>query len=177
MSRQGPPQHTAQPERRTQAVRIHPERRAPSILSYTLRSPSAYVDCLSPDKPQMSHEMIQRIFHQIWINDEEPALPSKWGAMRDSWLQNNPGWDYKLWNLTNLDFEPSHQHLIDSAPNYAQVSDLLRYQILLRHGGVYIDTDFECFRGIDGILSGVDNFACSEDGRYIGNAILGATAG
>jgi mannosyltransferase OCH1-like enzyme len=118
--------------------------------------------------------MIPRIFHQIWINKKNPELPEKFRIYRDSWLKFHPDWKYKLWNLDNLDFTPSRMDIINIAPNYAQIADILRYEILFRHGGVYMDTDFECLRNIDCILEGVRNFACSEDGCSITNAILGS---
>lgn len=121
--------------------------------------------------------MIPRVFHQIWINRSNPELPEKFSAYRDSWLQRHPGWDYKLWNLDNLDFVPQRLDLVKSAPSYAQMADVLRYEILYRHGGIYIDTDFECLRSIEPILEGVQNFACSEDGLSITNALIGASPG
>jgi mannosyltransferase OCH1-like enzyme len=121
--------------------------------------------------------MIPNIFHQIWINTDKPDLPEKFALYRDSWLAAHPTWEYRLWNLENLDFVPRRIDLIKSAPNYAQMADILRYEILHRHGGVYLDTDFKCLRSIEPILHGVENFACSEDGRSISIGILGAVQG
>jgi mannosyltransferase OCH1-like enzyme len=118
--------------------------------------------------------MIPKVFHQIWINKVDPELPKEFRAYRDGWMALHPDWEYKLWNLDNLDFIPHRMDLITSAPNYAQMADVLRYEILFRHGGVYLDTDFECLRNIDSILVGVRNFSCSEDGKSISNAIIGA---
>ena len=118
--------------------------------------------------------MIPRIFHQVWINKINPELPEKFCAYRDSWLTLHPDWQYKLWNLDNLDFIPRRMDLINSASSYAQMADILRYEILLRHGGVYLDTDFECLRNIDPILIGVKNFSCSEDGSSVSIGIIGA---
>jgi mannosyltransferase OCH1-like enzyme len=50
----------------------------------------------------------------------------------------------------------------------------LRYEILFKYGGVYIDTDFECIKSIDDLILNVNNFASSEDGVYLTNAIIGA---
>ncbi|MBT9507770.1 glycosyltransferase [Rhodoferax sp.] len=118
--------------------------------------------------------MIPRVFHQIWINHSNPELPDKFRTYRDSWLALHPNWEYKLWNLENLDFTPRRMDLVNSASNYAQMADVLRYEILLRHGGIYLDTDFECLRNIESIVDGVRNFSCSEDGRSISIGILGA---
>jgi mannosyltransferase OCH1-like enzyme len=121
--------------------------------------------------------MIPKVFHQIWINRNNPELPEKFRDYRDSWLALHPDWEYKLWNLDNLGFTPRRMDLVNSASNYAQMADVLRYEILLRHGGVYLDTDFECLRNIEPILVGVENFSCSEDGRSVSIGIIGATPG
>jgi mannosyltransferase OCH1-like enzyme len=121
--------------------------------------------------------MIPKIFHQIWVNRTAPELPEAYRVYRDTWRALHPDWDFRLWNLANLGFTPRRPDLLRSAANYAQISDLLRYEILLRHGGVYLDTDFECRRSLAPILAGVRNFACSEDGRSISIGILGAAPG
>mgnify|MGYP001636537259 CR=1 FL=1 len=118
--------------------------------------------------------MIPKVFHQIWINKSDPELPEQFKLYRDGWLALHPDWEYKLWNLENLDFTPKRLDLIRSASNYAQMADILRYEILFQHGGVYLDTDFECLRNIDSILIGVKNFSCSEDGRSVSIGIIGA---
>lgn len=121
--------------------------------------------------------LIPKIFHQIWINTESSELPAEYAAYRDSWLRMHPGWDYKLWNLDNLDFEPKRMDLIRMSKSYAQMADVLRYEILAKHGGIYVDTDFECLKSMEEVLSDVQNFACSQDGTKITNAIIGAVPG
>jgi mannosyltransferase OCH1-like enzyme len=41
----------------------------------------------------------------------------------------------------------------DAATTHAGRSDVLRYEILARHGGVYVDTDIQPLRGFDALLS------------------------
>ncbi|KAF0192096.1 MAG: hypothetical protein FD165_1164 [Gammaproteobacteria bacterium] len=120
-------------------------------------------------------EVINRVFHQIWINKAQPELPEQFKRYRDTWLAHHPDWEYRLWNLENLDFRPECESLLSQCQQPAQMADLLRIEILFRHGGVYVDTDFECLRSIDDLLHGVSGFACSEDGRYLASGILGAT--
>lgn len=121
--------------------------------------------------------MIEKIFHQIWINDAKPELPDDLKKLRDTWLVHHPAWEYRLWNLSNLDFEPQCAALLPMCRHPAQMADLLRMEILRKHGGVYVDTDFECLRPIDHILEGVFDFSCSEDGRCLSIGILGAPKG
>jgi inositol phosphorylceramide mannosyltransferase catalytic subunit len=121
--------------------------------------------------------LIPKVFHQIWINPTQPALPAEYCAYRDTWLEKHPDWEYRLWNLENLDFEPRCASLLGQAQHFAQMADLLRMEIIHRYGGVYIDVDFECLRPITPLLGGVTAFACSEDGRCIANGIFGGIKG
>jgi hypothetical protein len=59
----------------------------------------------------------------------------------------------------------------------AQRADILRYEILYRFGGVYLDVDMECLKRIDGLLEGVQAFAAEEQPGELAIGILGATPG
>lgn len=123
--------------------------------------------------------MIPRTIHRLWLGGPEPA----WTAgFADAWRQ--PGWALRQWadeNVREL-FPLLNQDLYDRAPEIAPDhvgqfrSDILRYEILHRFGGVWVDADFECLRPIDPLLEGVECFAAWEvEGRWVNNAILGAT--
>lgn len=118
--------------------------------------------------------MIPKIFHQVWINSKEPSLPAEYAGYRDKWLALHPDWQYRLWNLDNLDFALRRPELLVRCGSYSQMSDVLRFEVLHRYGGVYIDTDFECRRSIEPLLDNVDTFFCSEDGATISAGIAGS---
>ena len=118
--------------------------------------------------------MIPKVFHQIWINKTDPALPEQFAIYRDGWLRLHPGWDYKLWNMENIDFPLRRPELLKKAGSYAQMADILRLEIIYQHGGIYIDTDFECLNPIEPLINNVDLFFCSEDGLTFTQSIFGA---
>jgi mannosyltransferase OCH1-like enzyme len=118
--------------------------------------------------------MIPRIFHQVWINDADPNLPEQFARYRDGWLRLHPGWEYRLWNLDNIDFPLRRPELLKIAGSYAQLADILRLEIIYQYGGVYIDTDFECLRSIEALVADSDLFFCSEDGKTLAAGIFGA---
>jgi inositol phosphorylceramide mannosyltransferase catalytic subunit len=118
--------------------------------------------------------MIPKTFHQIWINRAKPELPAEYAGYRDSWLRLHPEWDYKLWNLDNLDFPLRRPELIEQCKSYAQMADVLRMEVLWAHGGVYLDTDFECFKSIDALVAHLDVFSCSENGITVSTGFMGA---
>lgn len=126
---------------------------------------------------ELNRQMIPKIFHQIWINPDKPALPEKFAYYRDTWLAKHPGWKYRLWNLENIDFELRCRSLLPQCQHPAQMADLLRMEILHHHGGVYLDTDFECLKNIEQLLKDCTGFVVSEDGRHFSIGVIGASVG
>ena len=59
----------------------------------------------------------------------------------------------------------------------AERADILRLELLHRHGGVYLDADFECLQPIDPLLEGVDCFLGLLDSGRVSNAVIGAVPG
>jgi mannosyltransferase OCH1-like enzyme len=124
--------------------------------------------------------VIPRIIHQIWLGPN--PLPEQDAAFVETWKRQHPSWEHRLWTEDNLpdDVRPE---IRDRLRIPAERSDLLRLEVVARHGGVYIDTDFECLQPLDPWLEGVDLFAAylrehAEEGpdrpARINNAIFGA---
>lgn len=109
-------------------------------------------------------------------------MPEHLAAYVASWTRVHPAWEHKVWTEADLTWL-RNQELFDGAgthtPSVGQFrSDVARYEILHRHGGVYVDCDFEALAPLDELLLDVDCFAAWEtDDRWVGNAILGAVAG
>jgi mannosyltransferase OCH1-like enzyme len=103
-------------------------------------------------------------------------MPPEFEELGASWAHHHPEWEMRLWRPSDL---PAlrNQALYDAATSFAQKSDIARYEILLRFGGVYVDTDFECLRSFEDLLGGVEAFIGTEDGRYLTNALMGAVPG
>ena len=114
---------------------------------------------------------IPQLFHSIWIG---PAtIPAECERWRASWLALHPGWRHQLWTDENL--PPLVNDLVFSeCSSYAQRADVLRYEVVARHGGIYVDMDFECRRNLEPLLDGVRAFAAEEEPGRICNAIFGA---
>jgi mannosyltransferase OCH1-like enzyme len=58
-------------------------------------------------------------------------------------------------------------------------SDILRYEILYREGGIYIDIDYECLQSIENIINNCTFFAglSSTSTLEISNGIIGSIPG
>lgn len=113
---------------------------------------------------------IPRIIHQIWIGSE---LPRRYQRFCKSWEEKNPSWEYKLWtdkDIASLNLK--NQEIFDKSRNYGFKSDILRYEILKKYGGVYVDTDYECLMPLDDFIHAHDFFAGLQQGDEVGNAFL-----
>jgi len=114
--------------------------------------------------------MIPKHFHWIWLGSPVPKKQKEWIF---SWLLKHPGFQYSVWqDFTDL----QNQAYFDKAANWAAKADIARYEILYRYGGVYIDTDFECFKPIDIFLE-KDALLVKEPGDAVANSLIGLKAG
>lgn len=121
--------------------------------------------------------MIPRLMHFVWVG---PPMPRQFASWVAGWRALHPTWDVRVWGDDDL-LWLRNRALFDAAERLAPGSegqfrsDVARYEVLWRHGGVYVDCDFEALRPIDDLL-GVDCWAAWEtDDVWINNAIIGAT--
>lgn len=99
-------------------------------------------------QPQ-SQRIIPKIIHQIWIGS--PTPPEAFKEYMASWKKYHPDWDYILWDDEKVKelFPLYNQNYYDEAEGMGVKSDLLKWEIVYRFGGVYADVDFECLRPLD----------------------------
>jgi inositol phosphorylceramide mannosyltransferase catalytic subunit len=94
--------------------------------------------------------IVPKKIHQIWLGS---AFPNKYKKFQESWKQINPDFEYYLWtddNVRDLGLYNIESYL--ATDNYGVKSDLARYEILHKFGGIYVDTDFECLKPLDARL-------------------------
>jgi len=115
---------------------------------------------------------IPRIFHQIWVGSQ--PLPRDFVAYQRTWLTHNPGWQLELWTDANLPADLVRREVYDTLRVPAERADILRVELSWRMGGVYIDTNFECLRLLEGLLQDVDFFVAYLNQHCINTAIMGA---
>jgi hypothetical protein len=122
-----------------------------------LRPPLQVLSCQEIERAvgRLSAAPIPRVVHQIWLGPKRPPLETM-----ESCRQANPGWLHVLWTEDNL--PPLRNRVAFDALGtaYHGKADVLRYELLHRFGGVYVDADQLCLRGFDDLLGpGVSFFA------------------
>jgi hypothetical protein len=121
-------------------------------------------------RPGARRLRIPRVFHRVWVGPSEmPALFTRFG---ETWLEHHPDWEMRLWSEADLP-ALGLEGVAERTRNLSELSNLMRYELLARHGGVYIDTDFECLRSLEPLLGGVDAFTALESPGRAANGLIG----
>ncbi|MDR1089663.1 MAG: hypothetical protein LBL79_01195 [Prevotella sp.] len=107
-------------------------------------------------------ESIPKIIHQIWSGIDEP-LPPVFKELGETWKRDYFGWEYIQWdNKMMIDFVmkyyPQHWDIYNKFPYNVQRWDAIRYLILDKLGGMYVDFDYESIMPMDELFH--DKFCC-----------------
>lgn len=99
---------------------------------------------------------IPKIIHQVWSGIEGP-LPEEFKSLGETWKRDYPDWEYRLCdNKMMIEFVkneyPEHWFVYQKYPFNVQRWDAIRYLILERIGGMYIDFDYESLRPMNDLL-------------------------
>lgn len=101
---------------------------------------------------------IPKVIHFIWVGPN--PFPQESVQNVYSWVENHPDWTVKFWTdrkrplphaqmelhlISDFQFE-SLETFYNDSDNYAEKSDMLRYEILHQEGGLYVDHDVKCFK-------------------------------
>jgi hypothetical protein len=98
--------------------------------------------------PYNEAPLIPKVMHHIWIGGGE--IPPLYQNYLNECKKLHPNWEFKIWGdkeivALNLEYED----VMDQMRNYPGKTDILRYEILYRFGGVYKDLDVKCYRPLD----------------------------
>jgi mannosyltransferase OCH1-like enzyme len=130
--------------------------------------------------------LIPKVIHYIWLG-EKPMHPLmiQW---RHGWESLHPGWEVKIWSETpgrtasltcrHETLDSSFPELLRDSCHLSQRSNVWRYELICRLGGLYLDTDFEPLRCIEPLIGGLEAFAgrchvANSTGTAIGCAMFG----
>jgi mannosyltransferase OCH1-like enzyme len=119
--------------------------------------------------------LIPRVFHQIWLGLK--PLPEAHRRYQESWLAHHPGWELRLWTEENIPRDLQRPEALERLRPPNERGDFVRPELLWRFGGVYVDTDFECLRSIEPLVTSARFFiGCAKPG-HPHDALYGCVAG
>ena len=118
---------------------------------------------------------ICKIIHQIWIGTK--PSPSKFMS---TWKDKNPNFEYIFWNeqefiSRGIVFECQKQ--IDSIEEINGKADIIRWELLWKYGGVFLDADSICIEPVDDVLMKCPAFAGYENEQVRQGLVATGTMG
>lgn len=113
---------------------------------------------------------VPKVIHFIWVGPH--SFPSESISNIAAWVQHHPEYTCKFWTdrVRPLPHPKMELHLINKgdfdffetayqeSDNFAEKSDLLRYELLYREGGIYVDHDVQCFKSFSELVTQYDLF-------------------
>jgi mannosyltransferase OCH1-like enzyme len=114
----------------------------------------------------------------IWLGG---PLPSRLAGLVATFRQHHPDWELRWWHesdidalgLTNRDVYDAAEDIVPADSVHQLRSDIARYEILYRHGGMYVDCDYRWQRPIDSHLRG-HRLVCGWEtqGTWVANGVI-----
>lgn len=120
--------------------------------------------------------MIPRIIHQIWSGIHGP-LPDNQRKLGETWKKYHADWKYEYWDNNRIQsfistYYPEFMEKYNHFPYDIQRWDAIRYLILARIGGLYVDFDYECMASIDDILENKTCCFSREPKEHLSSGLL-----
>jgi len=109
---------------------------------------------------------IPKIIHQLWIGPKKAPI-----NLMNSWKDKHPDYEYIFWNeeeFKKRGFKSQLQNRIDEMTEINGKADILRWEILYKYGGVFLDADSICIESFDTLLSNNKCFAGFENEKVRG---------
>ncbi|PKU26048.1 glycosyltransferase family 32 protein [Telmatospirillum siberiense] len=118
--------------------------------------------------------MIPRQIHRIWFGPSD--IPEEYENWWNAWQRQFPSYEFTTWGDDNVkDFSSITK--IREADSPARKADVARYEILYRHGGIYLDCDMMPLNYFDHTDYPGDLLLCDvEPGTFCSNAFMASTA-
>lgn len=124
---------------------------AKKALDRLLQFKALYDKNIAISKNPQAKAVIPKIIHQIWVGPKTP--PAIFKASQESIKRLHPDWEYRLWTDADIPgLKLYNQKYYDLTPNFGAKADILRYELLARYGGIYLDVDFICIKPLDWLL-------------------------
>ncbi len=106
---------------------------------------------------------IPKIIHQLWIGNKPAPI-----NLMNTWKDKHPEFEYIYWNEAEIlkrgiVFEC--QDKINEIEEINGKADIMRWEILYRYGGIFIDADSICIEPLDALLDLNKSFAGYENER------------
>ena len=118
---------------------------------------------------------IPKIIHQLWIGSKPAPI-----SLMNTWKDKHPDFEYIYWNeeeIKKREFIFRCQDKIDDIEEINGKADIMRWEILYKYGGIFLDADSICIEPIDEELLNKKCFAGWEQEKVRPGLIATGTMG
>ena len=123
--------------------------------------------------------MIPKVIHYCWFGRGEMSVLHR--RCVDSWKKYCPEYELKLWNEDNANIDNDYCREAIIQKKWAFVADWVRFDVLSKYGGIYLDTDLELITSLDLLLNLhgclMARETCKDVGAGYGTGFLACEAG
>ena len=145
-----------------------------------------------PTDGKVHHLKVKPVGHAIWLGSELPNVKRAF-LNQNKKILHKVGWKIKLWRSADITPEnfPYTYHTIKRALKYnlkhhenvfSMIGDLMKFEIMYHHGGLYMDTNIELLRDPTDLFSvtatlGKEVFLVADPGgdkRFASAGFMGA---
>lgn len=107
---------------------------------------------------------IPKLIHRVWHAWDSAQLPTHLAAFASGWQAMHPGWEHRIWGDDEsraliAQHYPWFLATYDGYPDRVQRVDAVRYFILDRYGGLYVDVDAQSMASIEPMLGKLQQHA------------------
>lgn len=98
---------------------------------------------------------IPRILHIIWVGNDDKPKPAYVDKHVSKWQELMPDYLIRLWTNNDINTDEFSEPIVEkinSCEKGAQKADIMRYNIIRKYGGIYLDTDIIPHRSFDPLI-------------------------
>jgi mannosyltransferase OCH1-like enzyme len=123
--------------------------------------------------------VIPKIIHYCWFGGE--PLPEEYSAYIQEWKNLHSNWEVIQWSESNSPTDEPYLANAIELKNWSNCSNFIRLWVLLKNGGVYLDTDFKLLKSLSPLLTnscflGFEQHENNDNKLLVNNAIAGSIA-
>lgn len=97
-------------------------------------------------------DRVPRLVHLIWLGSDVPA---RLRQLRADVARHDPDVEVRTWTDRDLTWLENRSELRDE-PRLSGRANIARYEVLLRHGGIYLDADSRVHQSLADVFTAVD---------------------
>ncbi len=129
--------------------------------------------------PPSKDPKIPKIRHAIWVGGK--PLPKIYKELNKGWKKLNPDWQHMIWTDKQVKkLKLRNQAAYDKTKDPVEKANILRYELLYKYGGLYVDMDSQCLKSFTDLhhlytfYTGICPLDCD---AILNNAVIACTPG